>query len=249
MTRLVSSIFKYQVSSIKYQVLSTDPLTLKATTKSSSFFKRVLLVLVTLISSTQLLQAQDADMKAVKDTTAFKARMKDASATTNTIDCDFTQKKHLSFMAEDITTTGHFSFKKERKIRWEYKKPYSYIVIINGNDIYLKDDDKTSHFDAKSNKMFQGINDMMVAIVKGDLFGTGYYKSTFFENDKYFFVKLLPVKGEMKNYMKSIDIYFDKKDMTVVKLKLTELSDDYTYIEYHNKTINKPLDDAIFTIK
>ncbi|CAN5172980.1 outer membrane lipoprotein carrier protein LolA [soil metagenome] len=225
-----------QVSSTKHQELST-------------LCKWVLLVLVMLASSSQAILAQDADMKAVKDTAAFKSHLKDASATTNTIDCDFTQKKHLSFMAEDITTTGHFSFKKERKIRWEYKKPYSYIVVINNNDIYLKDDDKTSHFDAKSNKMFQGINDMMVAIVKGNLFGTGDYKSTFFENDKYFFAKLIPIKGQMKEYMKSIDIYFDKKDMTVVKLKLTELSDDYTYIEYHNKVINKPLDDALFTIK
>ena len=43
--------------------------------------------------------------------------------------------------------------------------------------------------------------------------------------------------------------YFDKKDMTVVKLKLTELSDDYTFIEYSNKTLNKPLSDALFIIK
>lgn len=210
---------------------------------------RVLLSLLLLFGSLQVLVAQDADMKAVKDTTAFKTKLKEASATINTIDCDFTQKKHLSFMSEDLMSSGHFSFKKERKIRWEYLKPYSYIVVINNNDIYLKDDDKTSHFDSKSNKMFQGINDMMVAIVKGDLFGSGDFKATFFENDKYFFTKLTPVKGEMKNYMKTIEIYFDKKDMTVVKLKLTELSDDYTYIEYQNKTINKPLSDALFIIK
>lgn len=210
--------------------------------------KQILLLLV-LLGCAPILWAQDADMKALKDTTTFKKRMKEASATTNTIDCDFTQKKHLSFMAEDITTTGHFSFKKERMIRWEYKKPYSYIVIINNNDIYLKDDDKTSHFDAKSNKMFQGINDMMVSIVKGDLFGSGDFKYTAFENEKYYFVKLIPIKGQMKDYMKSIDIYFDKKDMTVVKLKLTETSDDYTYIEYQNKVINKPLSDALFTVK
>ncbi len=209
---------------------------------------KLLLFLTFAITSLSVF-GQDVDMKAVKDTVAFKNKLKEASANTSTIDCDFTQKKHLSFMAEDITTTGHFSFKKERKIRWEYKKPYSYIVVINGNDIYLKDDDKTSHFDAKSNKMFQGINDMMVGIVKGDLFTKGDFKSTYFENEKYFFVKMIPIKGEMKNYMKSIDVYFDKKDMTVVKLKLTETSDDYTYIEYSNKTINKPLSDALFIVK
>lgn len=210
---------------------------------------KLILSLLILFTSIGGLMAQDADMKAVKDTVAFKNKLKEASNNTNTIDCDFTQKKHLSFMSEDIVTSGHFSFKKERKIRWEYLKPYSYIVVINNNDIYLKDDQKVSHFDANSNKMFQGINDMMVAIVKGDLFGAGDFKSTFFENEKHYFVKLIPVKGEMKNYLKAIEIYFDKKDMTVVKLKLTELSDDYTFIEYHNKTINKPLSDALFTIK
>lgn len=211
--------------------------------------KCLLLLVVLLASGLQLASAQDADMKAVKDTTTFKNRLKETSAATNTIDCDFTQKKHLSFMSEDIVTTGHFSYKKENKIRWEYQKPYSYIVVINGTDIYLKDDSKTSHFDAKSNKMFQGINDMMVGIAKGDLFTRGDFKSTFFENDKYYFVKMIPIKGEMKNYMKSIEVYFDKKDMTVVKLKMTESSDDYTFIEYTNKTINKPLSDAIFVVK
>lgn len=210
---------------------------------------KIILSLILVVAGFGAALAQDADMKAVKDTVTFKNKLKEASNNTNTIDCDFTQKKHLSFMSEDIVTSGHFSFKKERKIRWEYLKPYSYIVVINNNDIYLKDDQKVSHFDAKSNKMFQGINDMMVAIVKGDLFSAGDFKSTFFENEKHYFVKLIPVKGEMKNYLSAIEIYFDKKDMTVVKLKLTELSDDYTFIEYHNKTINKPLSDALFTIK
>ncbi len=210
---------------------------------------KALLILMFWLGGFQVLSAQDGDMKALKDTTAFKQKLKEASVTTNTIDCDFTQKKHLSFMSEDIVTSGHFSFKKERKIRWEYLKPYSYIVVINNNDIYLKDDEKTSHFDANSNKMFQGINDMMVAVVKGDLFSSGDFSAKYYENEKYYFVKLMPTKGEMKNYLKGIDIYFDKKDMTVVKLKLTELSDDYTFIEYHNKTLNKPLSDALFTIK
>lgn len=209
--------------------------------------KLVLTLLIGVLSYCTV-SAQDNDLQPVKDVAGLRSKIKTTASNTHTIDCDFKQLKHLSFMASDIQSSGHFSFKKEKKIRWEYQQPFEYMVIINGDNIYLQDEKKTSHFDAQSNKMFQGINDMMMAIVQGDVFDTGDFDAAFFESEQLYFVELQPVNSQMKSYLDKIEMYFDKKDMTLSKLKLVELSGDYTYIEYSNKQINIPLDDSLFTI-
>lgn len=211
-------------------------------------YKPLLICLLALTSCAAAF-AQADDMKPLADATQLKARLKQASEETKTIQANFTQVKHLSFMAEDITSSGQFHFKKDRMIRWEYTKPFEYIIVINGNNIYLKDDDNTSHFDAESNQVFRGINDMMVSTVNGDILSTGDFERSYFENDNYYLVILKPTAGDMKNYLSAIELYFNKSDMTLGKLKLLERSGDYTYIEYSDQQINLPLDNAIFTIQ
>jgi len=211
-------------------------------------FKIKMLFVLSLCAISLIARAQIDDMKPVENTAAIIQQLKKVSLTTTTIDADFEQKKHLSFMSEDIISSGHFNYKKERKIRWEYKQPFNYIIVINGNDIFLKDDEKTNHFDAQSNKMFQGINDMMTATVNGDILNSDKYESGYFENDKYYFVRLEPKESELKGYLKHIEIYFNKSDLKVEKLKLTELNDDYTFVEYYNQTINQAIKDEVFFV-
>ena len=97
--------------------------------------------------------------------------------------------------------------------------------------------------------MFQGINDMMLNSVQGNVLDHKQFKITYFENENYFLVELQPKEKEMKTYLKRIDMYFDKKDYTVSKLIMTELSDDYTLIEFNSKKINEVISDAQFILK
>ena len=185
----------------------------------------------------------------MKDTTAFKNKMEAQSKLINTMESDFTQNKYLSVMSENIVSKGHFCFKKANMLRWEYITPYTYLIAINKDKMFIKDNGKVNKYDINSNKMFKSINEMMVATVQGNLLSNKDYKAKFYESDRQYMIELAPVQKAAKDFLKSIQLYIDKTDYAVVKVKMTEPSDDYTSIDFTNRKTNEPVADEKFTVK
>jgi outer membrane lipoprotein-sorting protein len=69
------------------------------------------------------------------------------------------------------------------------------------------------------------------------------------ENNTYYLLKLKPLSKEMKKFFKEIDIYFDRKDVSVSIIKMTELSGDYTEIKFISKRLNVEIPDDKFILK
>jgi outer membrane lipoprotein-sorting protein len=189
------------------------------------------------------------NFKSVKDTAALKARIEQMSKAISTIESDFTQEKNLSVLSEKVVSKGHFIFKKENMLRWEYNVPYKYLIVINKDKIWIKDDKKTSKYDMNSNKVFREINDIMLSCVQGNIFKSGKFKVVYFENEKYYKLELTPLQKTMKESLKKINMYFDKNVTSVSKLDMIEPNDDYTTLEFINKKLNGPVQDNIFTAK
>ena len=192
--------------------------------------------------------AQNA--KPLKDTVLFKNKLAEMTLKIKTIESDFVQEKRIDVLSEDITSDGHFCFKKENRIRWEYTTPTKYLIIINDTKITVKDNKKESNFDAKSNKVFAEVNDMLSKSMRGDIMGIGNkYRLQYFEEEKFYLVKMTPTAKAMKEFLKEIHLYFDKTDYTVMKVKMLEPSGDYTFISFKNKKLNEPVADEKFSIK
>lgn len=189
------------------------------------------------------------NFKAVKDTNALKQKIEAMSKTVNSIESDFTQEKNLSMLSEKIISKGHFKFKKENMLRWEYNSPYKYLIVINKEKIWIKDEKKTQKYDMNSNKVFKEINDIMMACVQGNIFKSGKFKVSYFENEKYYKLELSPLQKNMKESLKKINMYFDKSVTSVNKLDMIEPNDDYTTLEFILKSQNAQLPDNIFTVK
>lgn len=187
--------------------------------------------------------------KLVKDTAAFKQKMQEQSKLINTLESDFTQEKYLSVMSEKIISKGHFHFKKVNMLRWEYNNPYNYIIAINKDKMFIKDNGKVSKYDINSNKMFKSINEMMVNTVQGNLLNNKDYKAKYYENDKQYLLELTPVQKGAKDFLKVIQLYIDKTDYAVIKVKMIEPGDDYTSIEFTNRKTNQAIGDEKFIIK
>jgi outer membrane lipoprotein-sorting protein len=187
--------------------------------------------------------------KPLKDTLAFKQKMEAQSKLINSIESDFTQEKYLSVMSEKITSKGHFCFKKVNMLRWEYLSPYQYLIAINKDKMFIKDNGKVSKYDINSNKMFKSINEMMVNTVQGNLLNSKDYKAKYYENDKFYLLELMPVQKGAKEFLKVIQLYINKTDYAVDKVKMIEPSDDYTSIDFFNRKTNQAIADEKFTIK
>ncbi len=187
--------------------------------------------------------------KNVKDTTALKLRIESMSKATNSIESDFIQEKNLSMLSEKIISKGHFAFKKDNLLRWEYDSPTKYLIVINKDKVMIKDEKKTGKYDMKSNKVFKEINDIMVSCVQGTIFKSTKFKTVYFENDKFYKLELLPQTKNMKDTFKKINLYFDKTVTSVAKMEMIEANDDLTSLDFSNKKLNAPLNESIFTVK
>ncbi|MBO9700292.1 MAG: outer membrane lipoprotein carrier protein LolA [Sporocytophaga sp.] len=183
------------------------------------------------------------------DSVSFKNNLSKTAKETKTIQSDFVQEKNLSVLAEKIITKGSFMFKKDNMLRWQYTDPFQYLIIMNKNKVYIKDDSRENKYDMQSNKMFQEINNMIVNSVQGNVLNSKDYKIKYYQNEKYYLVDLTPLNKNMKGFLKSISLYFDKKDFTVSKLTMTEPSGDYTNIAFTNKKVNAEIPDEKFHIK
>jgi outer membrane lipoprotein-sorting protein len=203
--------------------------------------------LILLIFISQSVAAQN--FKAVKDTSALKQKIENMSKTVNSIESDFVQEKNLSMLSEKITSKGNFKFKKENMLRWEYNTPYKYLIVINKDKIWIKDEKKTQKYDMNSNKVFKEINDVMMNCVQGNIFRSGKFRVSYFENEKYYKLELIPLQKNMKESLKKINMYFDKSVTSVNKLDMIEPNDDYTTLDFFLKSQNAPLPDNIFTVK
>ncbi len=201
-----------------------------------------------LLMSCDVAKAQYAGYSAVNDITKFKEQFSSASLKTQTIKSDFVQEKNLSMLSEKITSKGKFWFKKDNLVRMEYSTPFQYLMIINKTNVYVKDGNKENKIATSSNKLFQQINKITVDCVQGTALSNTDFKFKIFENEKSFLVELPPVAKNLKEYFKNINVVVDKKDYSVAKIDMIELSGDNTVINFINKELNVNIPDALFTV-
>ncbi len=205
-------------------------------------YKLIFLIFLPFISFSQT-------FKLVKDTLVLKLKVENMSKALNSIDADFVQEKNLSVLSERIISKGHLMFKKENLLRWEYFTPSKYLIVINKEKVFIKDEKKTSKYDMNSNKVFKEINDIMISCVQGTIFKSSKFKTSYFENEKYYKLEMTPNTKNMKDSFKKINLYFDKTITSVSKIEMIETSEDFTLIEFLNKKLNAPISENSFIIK
>lgn len=205
-------------------------------------FKTLIFILFPVIGFSQ-------NFKIVKDTSALKQKIESMSKASISIESDFIQEKNLSMLSEKIISKGHFVFKKENLLRWEYTSPSKYLIVINKDKVVIKDEKKTTKYDMNSNKVFKEINDIMLSCVQGTIFKSNKFKTSYYENDKFYKLELIPQVKNMKETFKKINLYFDKNVTSVAKMEMIEVSEDVTTIDFLNKKLNAPIAETIFIVK
>jgi outer membrane lipoprotein-sorting protein len=211
------------------------------------FFTKALLLLIFLLNA-GISNAQYSGYKAIGDVAAFKKQFATESAKILSIESDFTQEKTLTALTEKITSEGKFWFKRSSKVRIEYVKPFTYLMIMNGDKVLLRDGTKENRVNTKSNKLFQQVNRIMVDCMEGTIMDSKDFSVKVFENDKSYLLELTPSVKALKSFFDTVVLIVEKKDYTVRSIDMNEPGGDKTTLLFRDKKLNTQLADAVFAL-
>lgn len=192
--------------------------------------------------------AQTPGFAPIKDEAGFRQKFADASKKLESIKADFTQEKDLSMLSEKIVSKGVFFFKKDNKVRLEYKTPFKYLMVINDSKVMVKDNSRETKYDTHNNKIFKQINDLTVSSVQGTILNSPDFKVKVLEGGNQYLLEMVPLAKGLKEFFSTIRIFIDKKDYSVSRIEMVELSGDSTTITFSNKELNGPVDDKLFVV-
>ncbi len=168
------------------------------------------------------------------------------SVSISSISSSFSQEKHISQIEMDIHSEGVFYFSKPNKIRWEYQKPYSYIILINGDSLTIINDDAVNKIDVQNNAIFKEINKLILASISGDVFDNPDFLVSVFENRKFYKIELKPKTESISQIITQMELFIDKSEGTVQRIKMFETGDDFSEMIFFDTKNNEILSDTIF---
>lgn len=206
-------------------------------------------LLLLIIPSLMLLNFEwkATDFTQVKDLKALEEKLNSNLEKINSIKSDFIQQKQLEYLDETIVSKGQFWFKKENQLRWAYDEPFEYVIILINGKFIIKDESIVNVYDINSNQAFLEINNLIIGLVRGSMMDHAKFEIEAFENDTQYLVKLVPKDSNMSKVISNMEVYFDKKDLTVGKIIMHESASDFTVITFINTKLNEPIPDNIFS--
>jgi len=183
----------------------------------------------------------------MKNKDLFLKKFDEISSSTTSIQCNFAQKKQLSFSKEPLTSKGVMYY-QDQNLRWEQSSPKEYLMIISDDQIKIKENGEIREHSLEESKYMIGIKEIMVGSITGTLVNSTDFETTFFEDESYWIIKLIPKFKKMKKLFSEITMKFDRTSYRMKKVFLMESSGDFTEIEFTNPIFNQKLNAALFKL-
>lgn len=205
--------------------------------------KRLLILLFVFVSVHLSLTAQQSEAQIRQAITQAASAMK-------TMQCDFTQTKHLRMLNDKMTSKGRMYYQQKNRLRWEYTSPYSYTFILNDDKVLLKNAQRNDVIDVNKNKLFREIaRIMMNSVVGTSLTDDKSFKSTIATNGSEWTATLLPQRKDLRQLFQKIILHFNRTNAMVKQVELIEKNGDKTVIELNNIKTNEKISADMFTIR
>ena len=213
------------------------------TTRNSLFY---LIISVCLLSQDAF--AQRSGYKKVNDLATFKIEFSNKSSKVISIQSPFVQEKVLLALTEKITSTGEFWFKRSNKVRIQYNTPFEYLMVMNGDKILIRDNQKENRVNVNSNKLFQQVNQIMIDCVQGSILDSKDFTTVVYEGIDTYLLEMKPVSKSLQTFFQTIVLIVDKEDYSAYSIEMNEPSGDMTIIRFTDKKINAEVSDAVFAL-
>ncbi len=183
----------------------------------------------------------------MKNEDAFIQKFEEISETTSSIHCNFIQKKQLSFSKEPLISEGKMMY-QDGNMRWEQNVPNPYLMVINDNELNIKENGEVTTHGLEENKYMKGLKEIMIGSMTGTLLNSPEFEYELFENDTWWIVKLNPKKKRLKKMFSQVVMNFDRGSYRMQNVILKEESGDFTQIDFINAVFNEKIEASAFKL-
>lgn len=166
----------------------------------------------------------------------------------NTISCDFKQEKISTLVSEKAVSTGKMYFQKTHNLRWEYTTPTKTTLIVNNENIVLKNELGQT---VNSNpRMLKELTNIIIGTIDGSgLNDNKNFTSEMTINNNTINIKLTPINKRLANFYSFILLNVDKETKLANSITMKETNGDSTTIYFSNHKINQQLDSKLFNVE
>ena len=166
------------------------------------------------------------------------AKLTQAAASMKSMQCNFTQNKTMSMLAEPTISKGRMCYVSPDKMKWEYTDPYPFAIKVDGEKMTKIADGKEEILDTK-NRMYQGMMKIIMSSATGkNLFDKSAFDVTISSDGNFWRADMKPKKSDMKRMFSTMTFYFEKKRDIINKVVLTEANGDNTTIQFTDIILN-----------
>ncbi|MDO4462123.1 MAG: outer membrane lipoprotein carrier protein LolA [Bacteroidia bacterium] len=202
--------------------------------------KRILSVVSAILCSiSAMAQLQNANEPTL-------AEIAKANEKISTIQCPFSRTQKLEGMTKATSSDGSFYYTKPSQLAMVYTD--GEVFVINNDQVSVGKDGKVRNLKA-SNKHVEDLASTLLACMSGKVSSlNGTLKKT--DKTAKQIVYTIAVDYKMgRSKVTQLELKYDKADLTLVSLKLTEQDGSFTTYELKSKSLNKEISADIYAVK
>ena len=172
-----------------------------------------------------------------------------SSQNIRTLQCRLRQEKTSRLLTEPQVATGRMAFRQPDNFRWEYLEPTPFVFVMRGGAMKSRTaDGKVSNLSASSSGL-GSLTNVIVSLITGKSLADGKtFEVSIIPDGSVWNVRLTPKDRRMKRMFKAIELNFDSTANVMKSIRMTEPSDEVTFITFSNLTVGKPVDDGEFVL-
>lgn len=149
------------------------------------------------------------------------------------VECDFTQTRHVPMMDEDVVSHGRMAYVKPDYFKWEYTDPEIFVIEMNDSDLSVTKTKEDGTEEVTSSKMYRDLARLLIGAVSGKLISDDKLFATEVSCDgKHVIARLIPKKPELKRMWIGMTMFFEPVTFKALHIDISENGGSTTAIDF-----------------
>jgi outer membrane lipoprotein carrier protein len=177
----------------------------------------------------------------------LRERLAQAMQSVREFRADFTQEKRLRVFKNPVTSSGALYFARPDRMRWETRKPFRSLLVVNGKDVAKFE---WVEGERRALKLGRGADALLIAMNRLRAWFTGKFDETAFaievSEEPEVQLVLRPKDKAIQARIERLEFYPAKDLRSMRRVVIVETGGDLTTLVFTNHKLNEPAPEKTF---